>query len=373
MGQLGGMKRRSFISITEQVAEALLDGIRKGRWRDELPGRVALASELGVNHKTVESALKKLEQAGWLKRQGIGKGRRISQKGAPVAAALKVVILPYDKNDITQQELLTLLHRLRSAGHHASFAATSQQQLGMNAGRIARLVKKTKADAWIVVAGSSEVLEWFAARPVPAFALYGRSGDVRMASTGIDRSAAQQALVARLIELGHRRIVMLAHEERRKPGPGLPEREFLGQLEAHGIQTGEYNLPDWGSTPEDLHRGLGLLFRLTPPTALIIDETALFFATMQRLAEIGIRVPDQVSLACTNWDANFDWCRPTIAHIAWKAEPMIRRMIEWTENISRGKEDHRKTRSLAKFVDGGTIGPVPSQSARGNPEVTLPP
>ena len=366
------MTRRPFVSITEQVSEALLDGIRQGRWRDELPGRVALAAQLGVNHKTVDSALKKLEESGWLERQGTGKGRRISRRGAPVPMALRIVILPYDKNDIARQDHLTLLHRLQSAGHDAIFAATSQQQLGQNPGRIARLVEKTRADAWIVIAGSGEILEWFAARPVPAFALFGRSAEARIACTGINRNSAQRALVARLLELGHRRIVMLVHEERRKPGPGLPEREFLGQLEAHGIQTGAYNLPDWGSTPEDLHRGLGQLFRLTPPTAMIIDDTALFFATMQHLAEIGMIAPAQVSLACTDWDPNFDWCRPTIAHIAWKAEPMIRRVIEWADNISRGKEDRRKILSLAKFVDGGTIGPVPSQGARGIPEATLP-
>lgn len=366
------MSRRPFVSITEQVAEMLIDGIRQGRWRDVLPGRVTLAAEFGVNHKTVESALKKLEKAGWVEPQGIGKGRRISRRGSPVSTALRIVILPYDKNEMTRQDLLTLLYRLQSAGHHVSLAAASQQQLGLNPGRIARMVEKTTADAWIVIAGSSEILEGFAERPVPTLALFGRSSGVRIACTGIDRSSAQQALVARLLQLGHRRIVMLVHEERRKPGPGLPEREFLGQLEAHGIQTGAYNLPDWGNSPEDLHRGLDLLFRLTPPTAMIIDDTGLFFATMQHLAEIGILAPGQVSLACTDWDPNFDWCRPTIAHIAWKVEPMLRRVIEWAANISHGKEDRRKTLSLARFVDGGTIGPVPPKASGSGEDLQFP-
>jgi hypothetical protein len=40
----------------------------------------------------------------------------------------------------------------------------------MNVGRVARLVAGTEADAWIVSAGSHDVLEWFAAQAVPAFA-----------------------------------------------------------------------------------------------------------------------------------------------------------------------------------------------------------
>lgn len=170
-------------------------------------------------------------------------------------------------------------------------------------------------------------------------------------------------MVARLIGLGHRRIVMLVREERRKPGPGFPERLFLDQLEASGIKTGPYNLPDWDDTPEDLHRVLDSLFRLTPPTALIIDDTALFFATMQHLAGIGIVAPDHVSLACTDSDPNFDWCRPTIAHIAWDRSPVVNRVVKWADNVSRGKDDRRRTNSLARFVDGGTIGPVPEGSS----------
>ena len=315
------MAKQSFSSVTDQVTETLLDGIRQRRWTGEMPGRMALARELGVNHKTVDTALKTLEKAGWLEPQGSGKGRRITPREMPAPSAMRIVILCYEKNDVSRQDLLCLLHRLLAAGHLASFAETSLRQLGMNLKRIARFVEKTEADAWIVVAGPREVLEWFAARPAPAFALYGRYPEVRMASAGPNKSAAQQELVARLIGHGHRHISMLVREERRKPGPGRAERLFLEQLEANGIKTSAYNLPDWGDTPEELHRILDSLFRHTPPTALIIDDTALFLATMQHLARIGIVAPEQVSLACTDSDPSFEWCRPTIAHIAWDTQP----------------------------------------------------
>lgn len=73
------MSDKLFASLSEQVAEKLRDGMRKGIWKQEMPGRYVLARELGVNHKTVESALGLLEKEGLLLRQGPGKGRKIVQ------------------------------------------------------------------------------------------------------------------------------------------------------------------------------------------------------------------------------------------------------------------------------------------------------
>lgn len=49
-------------------------------------------------------------------------------------------------------------------------------------------------------------------------------------------------LVDSLVEMGHRRIVLINCEDRRKPPPGGFEQEFLKQLEHHGIQ---HNGDEW--------------------------------------------------------------------------------------------------------------------------------
>ena len=70
------MPKKSFASLAEQVVDSLHDSIGKGQWTKEMPGRNALAQELGVNHKTVEAALVMLEKDGLLERQGRGRGRK---------------------------------------------------------------------------------------------------------------------------------------------------------------------------------------------------------------------------------------------------------------------------------------------------------
>ena len=54
---------------------------------------------------------------------------------------------------------------------------------------------------------------------------------------------------------------------------------ILDELESARIRTNEYNLPDWEETNAGFHDCLEKLFKVTPPTALIIDETPFFVAT----------------------------------------------------------------------------------------------
>ncbi|GAG99275.1 unnamed protein product, partial [marine sediment metagenome] len=227
--------------------------------------------------------------------------------------ALRVGILVYDTPD--QDFIVELRHLLEKAGLVPFFPDKTMQDLGMDVSRVARLVQKMEADAWVVVSASREVLQWFVEQEKPAFALFGRRSTLPIAGVGPDHVTAGRLLIRRLIVLGHQRIVTLARKNRRLPEPGQAERAILEEMQAHDIPTGSYNLPDWDDTPEGFHRMLDELFRVNPPTALIIDEPFLFHAAKHHLAQHGILAPAHVSLICTDPDPTFSWCRPSIAHL----------------------------------------------------------
>lgn len=254
---------------------------------------------------------------------------------------------------------MELQHALSEAGHEVLLAEKSLIALGMNASRVSRMIRKTEADAWIVQAGSRELLSWFAAQNIPAFAMFGRRDGIPIASAGPGTHVACGIATRRLIELGHRRIVMLCRNERRKPSPGLTERTMLDELRAHGIPTSDYNLPDWNETTEGFHELLSSLFLISPPTALIVGIGDFFLATQQFLAKRGLRVPEDVSVICFDADPRFTWCVPSVAHIRWEIDPVVRRLVQWAANVKRGKTDRRQTITPAEFVSGGTIGPPP--------------
>jgi len=347
-----------FKSKIEQVAECLKGELLRGRWGDRIPGRDALAKELGVNSKTVESALRLLEHEELLVAEGVGKKRRIVLPTHVDPPSLRVAVLKYDPEVRGENFMVNLLHLLTEAGHIAFSTSQTLLGMGMKVERVAKLVEKTPADAWVVVSGSREVLEWFAAQAAPAYALFGRRRELPIAGGGPDKIPAMRELTRDLLELGHQRIVLLVRRERRLPQPGALERAFLTTLEAHGLRPTNYHFPDWEENIEGFHRALEKLFQFTPPTAVIVDEASFFTAAMQFCLNRGLRVPEQVSLVCCDSDPNFTWCKPSITHIQWDSWAVAKPVVSWASNISRGRNDRRQVETKAEYIKGGTIGPA---------------
>ena len=350
------MKPFHCLSAVEQLAHHLREEIQRGGLGGSMPGAKQLARTLGVSPKTVRAAVTLLQREGRLQGQGPRRRNRIeAPAGRGPGNPLRLAIFTYEQPEFKHIELK---HLLEEAGHAPFFTAKSLLELDMNVRRISRLVAETEADAWIVCSGSRNVLEWFAAQPLPTFALFGRRRKVPIAGAGPNHLPASIAAVRRLIEHGHRRIVMLVRPERREGGPGDIEAAMLEEMEAHGIRTGPYHLPEWDGSNEGFHRVLEQLFRLSPPSALIVDEAFVFVAAYQYLAQRGVLVPRDVSMFCAAPDPTFVWCQPTIAHLSYDIRPVLRRVVSWAANVANGKEDRRQSLTKAGFVDGGTIGPV---------------
>jgi len=353
------MTQFHFMSKIEQVAAHLHEELMRGRWIQQIPGREELALELGVNSKTVEGALRYLETKGILIPQGAGRRRKIANLTHTTAAALRIRIMVYEASDRLASYHVEMLHQLSAMGHAATFADKSLCDLGMDVKRVADFVNAHTADAWIVVGGSREILAWFAQQEFPTFAQFGRSHEIPIAGVQVSKVPAMRLAVGKLISLGHKRMVMLARTERRKPSPGMFEQAFLEELESYGIKTGTYHLPDWENHTASFHRCLDSLFATTPPTALFICEATHFIAAQQHLAAKGILAPRDVSLICHDPNAGFSWCDPEITHFNWDTKPVVTSTLKWANRIARGKNERKQTLVLAEFVEGGTIGPAP--------------
>ncbi len=253
---------------------------------------------------------------------------------------------------------MDLNHRLRDVGHVSFFARRSLFELDLDVARIAKLVKEEQAAGWVVMAGSVQILEWFVQERIPTFAFFGRRQNLDIAGAGPDKIKAIQQVVDRLVGLGHRRIVLLTHQIRRLPEPGLFERAFIQALEQKGLPAGPYNLPDWDNNVKDFHRCLEGLFRISPPTAIFTDEVSQYVAVMQFCLSRGLRVPRDVSMFCNDSEAVFDLFESKPARIDWDAEPVIRHLLRWADALSKGKNIRRQIMTPAKFIEGGGIGPV---------------
>ena len=353
------MKPITVLSASEQVAQQLRRAILRGEFGGTMPGTLPLTAEIGVNHKTVRAALKQLEQEGLLVPQGAGRSRKIVLPGDHAPPGLRVALLLFDAQARGEDFMIDLRHRLEVAGHLPFYADKSLDDLGRHVGRVNRYVAKTEADAWIIGAGSHDILKWFARQEMPAFALFGAREGVPIAATGPDKAPTLAEMTRHLLTLGHRRISFIVRHEHRQPEPTRPVRAYLDELAAADIKTGAFNLPDWEESREGFESLLDSMFGgPTPPTALILDEAFQFHASHHHLSRRGLKIPGDVSLVCTDSDPGFVWCEPQVSHIRWDSRPVVRRIVRWASNMAKGKDDRRQTLTQAEFVKGGTVGPV---------------
>ena len=121
-------------------------------------------------------------------------------------------------------------------------------------------------------------------------------------------------------------------------------------------------MPSWEGGLEGLYACLDSSFQISPPSALIASSSPIYFATLHFLVNRGIRVPQDLSLVVNNDDPFFSECQPSVSHIRWSNRSVANRIVRWVNNISQGKEDTRQTMIKAEFIEGGTIGPVGSES-----------
>lgn len=342
-------------SAAEQVARHLKEELARGVWSGTMPGGAALARELGVGRMTVDAALEILETEGLLQAQGAGKRRKIVTKKSR-AVTMRVGILFYEPGDATNPYIFELRHQLTASGHEPIFAPKTLTELGHNPKRVASLVNEHPAEAWIVVAGSKPVLEWFARSPIPTFALFGRMLDLPISGTGLDKSHALKKAIGILTDAGHRRIVMLVREERRKPYLGFNEKVFLQELESREIPTGNYNLPDWEESSEGLKRCLDGLFQVTPPTAMIVGDAVLLVAIQNYLS---LHHAQHVALVCMDPNPAFQWCDPPICHLYWDHRAMVRRIVRWVEKVAHGKDDFQQRHTPALLYEANIRSVLP--------------
>ncbi len=360
------------ISIIDQTAVHLREGLRTGLWRGELPGVLRLAADCGVSKDTMRAALLLLENEGLLS-QGRAGGRRTILTGDSAVPArgargkgrsLHVAILlhmPLEKESAPMHQTLSdIRHQLQTAGHTVAFAAKTQEELRFSPARIAKLVAVTPAEAWIVVAAPRTVVEFFAAQPVPAIALGGISMGLDVAGAAVDGTPGICAATRRLLALGHRRIVLICPRSWRQPAGGRNATAYAAELAAHGIKADDYSLPDFEPTPAGLRALFESLFRVSPPTALLLETADYAVAAFAFLARRKLAVPKDVSLICLYPDAAQRWCDPPVAQLRHQDALVVRRVVSWCHAVARGQVDHQCVLVPAEFEEGGTIGPVPS-------------
>jgi DNA-binding LacI/PurR family transcriptional regulator len=357
-------------TLSQQTAEHLLDAIRSGLWVDRLPGVAELALYFKVSGHTVRAALEILEADGVLKSGGSHLPRKILAAGAAMPSKkIRVGILPaspiQQDNAKAQWMLSEIQSNLERSGHIGVFMSQSLEKMKHASGKVLACLDAHPMDAWIVCSPSRNVLEALSTQNLPVYSLGGNFDNLPIAGSRIRLDLAFKEVIHQLVQIGHRRIVLIGPDFLRNPVPGPSAIAFVETLVSHGIAVGKFHLPDWEETPEGLGILLESLFRTTPPTALLVVDPAHTAGVLSFIASSGLRVPEDVSILALMGDPTLDWCRPRLSTLNWPHALIIRHIHRWVERIAREGTCHDQALFSATLVAGETLAPAPARPAAG--------
>jgi DNA-binding LacI/PurR family transcriptional regulator len=361
-GQIPLVKPIRILSAAEQVAHHLKDCIAHGELTGFMPGGAVLARGLGIGRTTADAALDILTADGLLAPAGERKRRRIIAADTPGGTKpMRVCMILYEPSDAANQYVPEVRQLLLASGFGLELSPKTLTELNHDPAKVGKMVRNHPADAWVVCSGSRPVLEWFSESPFPAFALFGRMQRLAMPGIKPDKRLALGEAMKTLVGHGHRKIVLLVREDRRKPSFGDFETAFLNQLGHYGIRTGPYNIPEWTETASGLRRCIDRLFDLTPPTAIFVGDSVLFLAVQNILRNQASGDSKKVVLISTDYHPHMDWCDPPVPHFTWNHRTTARRVLGWLKNLQRDRPDQRQTFVPTGFVEGGSGVPIRSR------------
>ncbi len=351
-------------SLPDLIYEKLKGDIAAKRRKGALPGSRTLASEFGVARKSVIAAIDRLREEGLLQANGPrkmtirGGSRTRSERVYNVAI---ITATPFeDMRPSEQLFLVSLMREIEAAGYSCEMPVMPVEDKEENLEKIARWLKKQHADIFLPHEFNRKTLELFASQPVPMFAFGGQVLKLPIAGCGCQIHDAAEECFRELKKLGHSRIVLALPANYRNPEARLARllREIFGVTES-GIHS--YALPEWEDTPEGLHALLKELFRVTPPTALVLQSGVHARAAITFLSKQGLRVPEDVSVITIDYDSTLHWQFPecTFSRIDSGNEAMIRQCMKWLRAVQSGKIPAPAFQIIpGPFVPGNSIGPA---------------
>ncbi|PIB42047.1 LacI family transcriptional regulator [Pseudomonas sp. 2822-15] len=164
----------------------------------------------------------------------------------------------------------------------------------------------------------SSALEYLQANEMPTV-LVDRMMSAQFDQVGVENTESTQALVAHLIEHGHRRIGFIAGRE----GLSTTDERVAGYraaLQAAGLLFDPQLLVNGGSNSEPARQATVQLLALpVPPTAIMAGNNLMTLGAMHALRDARIEVPGQMALV--GFD-DFDWADFFVPRLTLIAQPV---------------------------------------------------
>jgi LacI family transcriptional regulator len=258
------------------------------------------------------------------------------------------------------------IDRLAEAGHQL-LIATHDYSPATEESQAVNLLTRG-ADA-LVLCGTGQrpaLLARLRARGVPVVHVMSWPPPPGLACVGFDNARAMAPVVRYLMDLGHRRIAMLAGLTRDNDRAAARLTGVRAALEAAGLPLPAGRVVERRYALAEAREGLQRLMEATPPpTAIVCGNDVLAFGALFEAQRLGLQVPRDLSIVGFDDLELASHVQPALTTVHVPAETMWRRAAEHVLALLDGREPPPAAEVEVSFVVRGSTGPVATRASKG--------
>ncbi|MCF6313589.1 MAG: substrate-binding domain-containing protein [Verrucomicrobiales bacterium] len=348
-------------SLVAETVQSLLDGIRRGIWKQVLPGERELSEQLQVSRRTLRVALADVQRMGWLS-VSARQRRRItmpSEEGEGSPNSKVVAVLCSDSfseaTALTTLVMDVLRDKLAKAGCVVEFHSRRDCFSSRPGKALGRLVEERPALAWLLLGSNKAMQAWFADHHVPCLVVGSCTSGIDLPSVDVDYRAACRHAGGVLWRAGHRRMAMVQLADA-QAGDLEGEEGWMEVLQ--DLPEAEVQVLRHDGSAQHLCALLDEAMAVRDaPTAYLVARSQHALTVMMHLQLRGKSVPDEVAVISRD-DAYFlEATRPVVARYATDPAGLARRVAMAARRlVENGTLPVKGVRLMPKFLVGETVG-----------------
>ena len=353
-------KRNSLVS---QTAIVLREEIDRGGWSEWLPSERTLCESLQVSRNTLRAALEQLKREGIVDSKQ-GAGNRIHSRAKARGRALRsrdvAVLTPDSLEQLRPTQTLWIeeMRGMLSERDCRLHFFHGRQYFRTNPGpALHKLVRQSPHACWILMLANEKTQRWFEENQVPCVVAGSVSAGLNLPFRDLDHRAICRHAAGVMLTLGHRRLALLIQKSNRA-GDLESEAGFIEGVRQSRHLDAEVVVGYHNGTVAGICLALRRLMERKPaPTALLAANAYHYLAVVSRLAQLGWRVPQDVSVVSRDEDPFLSFMVPTPTRYAASPHTMAKTLIRpMLEVLEGGAVTHRSVRIMPEFIRGETLG-----------------
>lgn len=348
------------VPLRQQLAATIADDLRRGRWKEALPGLRQLAALYKVNKRTCAEALRLVEKQGLLDPARPRERRRIRPAGPPPATPRipGQLLIIADKSERVNNTHLRLMNRAmrlwNERGGEVRQVDVDFTRRRSPARLQADLFSGARVECVLAIKPPRHWAEALDALDTPVF-MYGGATPRSSRNTTAVGAQLNAVLVGTLEHIrskGHRRLLLPCHR---------PFRE----IRARCIDLVRATFPELTlEQAEDMVPSVDLLDgrdwaafwnRALPrlkPTCVIVWSSLEALSLISYCARTGLRIPRDLSIVALDGNDLMDWFEQPLTHVEADNEADWKAFLRW---VDEGCHHDGHIDTTCRFIEGATV------------------